>query len=275
MKKKETKKKTVKPGAKKQVKKPVKKAKAKIKKKIIKKIEEPKQKTKAKKEVKKPAKEKKETKKPAKKAALKKPVKKPKEKAKKTTPKQKITKTSGIALREKETKKIAMPKTKPAKPARTIKVIAASPAVSISKTIKPEKTYQPAVFKKGLPAEYGKDRITLMTVDPWKLFAYWEVSGEMPAKLKGKLVLRVYDVTGIYFDGRNANIVFDIPVHERVGDGYIGVGPGRNFVVAIGIVTPDGSFAEIALSNNAATPAVMVTMEEGLLPQAIEPVGYL
>ena len=44
--------------------------------------------------------------------------------------------------------------------------------------------------------------ITLMTVDPWKLFAYWEVKEDTLSKIKGTLVLRVYDVTGIYFDGK-------------------------------------------------------------------------
>lgn len=270
MKKKETTKKTVKPGAKKQTKRIVKKATAKIKKKPTKKTEKAELKTKAKKEVKKPAKI------TSKKPVAKKSVKKTKEKAKKTTRKQKITKTSEIAaLREKEPKKIAMPKRKITKPARTIKPAEERYKVPIVKQTLPEKIYQPTELEKGLPAEYGKNRITLMTVDPWKLFAYWEVGGDTLAGLKGRLVLRVYDVTGIYFDGRNANIVFDIPVHERVGDGYIGAGPGRNFIVAIGIVSPEGDFTAIATSNTVATPAVRVSKEEGLLSQEIEPVGYL
>ena len=59
-----------------------------------------------------------------------------------------------------------------------------------------------------------------MTVDPWKLFAYWEVKENTRSKIKGTLVLRVYDVTGIYFDGTNANLVFDVPVFGRIGDSY-------------------------------------------------------
>ncbi|MBI5203351.1 MAG: DUF4912 domain-containing protein [Nitrospirae bacterium] len=241
-------KKTAKPARKKTAKKPLAKTKVKTKKKPIKEIKKPKKQAKAKKEVKKTAK----------KTAVKKPVKKIKEKAKKITPRKKITKASGIETAgEKEPKKIAMPGKKVVKlPARTLWAI----------ETKPENIYKD-VSKIGLPAEYGENRITLMTVDPWKLFAYWEVRGSTLAKLKGKLVLRVYDVTGIYFDGRNANIAFDILVHERVGDSYIGVGPDRDFIVDIGIVSREGSFTVIARSARATTPVLKAAAEEGTAPE--------
>ena len=241
-------KKTAKPARKKTAKKPPAKTKIKTKKKPIKEIKKPKKQAKAKKEVKKTTK----------KTAVKKPVKKIKEKAKKITPREKITKASGIEIAgEKEPKKIAMPGKKVVKlPARTLWAI----------ETKPENIYKD-VSKMGLPAEYGENRITLMTVDPWKLFAYWEVRGNTLAKLKGKLVLRVYDVTGIYFDGRNANIVFDILVNERVGDSYIGVGPNRDFIVDIGIVSREGSFTAIARSAKATTPVLKAVAEEGTAPE--------
>ena len=241
-------KKIAKPARKKTAKKPTAKTKIKTKKKPIKEIKKPKKQAKAKKEVKKTTK----------KTAVKKPVKKIKEKAKKITPREKITKASGIEIAgEKEPKKIAMPGKKVVKlPARTLWAI----------ETKPENIYKD-VSKMGLPAEYGENRITLMTVDPWKLFAYWEVRGNTLAKLKGKLVLRVYDVTGIYFDGRNANIVFDILVNERVGDSYIGVGPNRDFIVDIGIVSREGSFTAIARSAKATTPVLKAVAEEGTAPE--------
>ncbi|MDP2278873.1 MAG: DUF4912 domain-containing protein, partial [Nitrospirota bacterium] len=127
--------------------------------------------------------------------------------------------------------------------------------------------------KKALPVEYGEDRITLMTVDPWKLFAYWEVKENTLSKIKGTLVLRVYDVTGIYFDGKNANLVFDVPVYGRIGDSYIGVGPDKAFIVDIGAVSKAGDFVTIARSNQASTPALKVAKEEGALPQEIYEVG--
>lgn len=127
--------------------------------------------------------------------------------------------------------------------------------------------------KKALTAEYGEDRITLMTVDPWKLFAYWEIKENTLSKIKGTLVLRVYDITGIYFDGKNANLVFDVPVYGRIGDSYIGVGPGKAFIVDIGAVSKAGDFVAIARSNQASTPALKVANEEGALPQEIYEVG--
>ncbi|MDP2277570.1 MAG: DUF4912 domain-containing protein, partial [Nitrospirota bacterium] len=176
------------------------------------------------------------------------------EKEKKTAVKKKATEKAI----KKEPKKIAFPAKKIARiPHRTIEKIE-----SIAVTA-----------KKAFPAEYGEDRIILMTVDPWKLFAYWEVKENTLSKIKGTLILRVYDVTGIYFDGKNANVVFDVPVYGRIGDSYIGVGPDKAFIVDIGAVSKAGDFVMIARSNQASTPALKVAKEEGALPQEIYEVG--
>ncbi len=196
--------------------------------------------TKGKTKAKKPIKSKKETKEQGKKA-----VKKP-------------TAIKAEKAIKKEPKKIALPAKKIARiPQRTLKKIESIAATA----------------EKALPVEYGEDRITLMTVDPWKLFAYWEVKENTLSKIKGTLVLRVYDITGIYFDGKNANLVFDVPVHGRIGDSYIGVGPDKVFIVDIGAVSKAGEFVAIARSNQAATPALKVAKEEGALPQEIYEVG--
>lgn len=241
---------------KKPAKKPAKKPVAKMEKEIKKKTKTKKiKKTKVKKLLKKPV---------IKKAEAKKPAKKIKEKAKKITPKKKIAEIPEIEkVSKKEPRKIAMPKKRVARiPQRTIKKIEEKAEIS-------EKTYPLVISKKGLPVEYGEDRITLMTVDPWKLFAYWEVREDTLSKVKGTLALRVYDVTGIYFDGKNANIVFDIPAYKRVGDSYIGVGPGRDFIVDIGAVSRKGDFIAIARSNKVTTPAIKAAKEEGVLPEEI------
>ncbi|MCX5717033.1 MAG: DUF4912 domain-containing protein [Nitrospirae bacterium] len=194
-----------------------------------------------------------------KKTASKKPAARKAEKEKKTAVRKKATEKAI----EKEPKKIALPAKKiPRIPQRTLQKIEKSPTSLAIITA-----------KKGLPAEYGEDRITLMTVDPWKLFAYWDVREDTLSKIKGTLVLRVYDVTGIYFDGKNANLVFDIPVFGRIGDNYIGVGPDKAFIVDIGAVSKGGDFVMIARSNQAATPALKVAKEEGALPQEIYEVG--
>jgi hypothetical protein len=201
----------------------------------------------------------KEASKEQKKTIAKKPAVRKAEKEKKTTVKKKATEKAI----KKEPKKIALPVKKiPRIPRRTLQKIEKSVTAPVIITAKKE-----------LSAEYGEDRITLMTVDPWKLFAYWEAREDTLSKFKGKLVLRVYDVTGIYFDGKNANLVFDVPVLGRIGDSYIGVGPGKAFIVDIGVVSKSGDFVIIARSNKAATPALKVAKEEGALPQEIYEIG--
>lgn len=112
-----------------------------------------------------------------------------------------------------------------------------------------------------LPREYGDNRITLIARDPYCLFAYWEVTEERLNNLRedigrdANLALRVYDVTGIEFDGRNANSFFDIGIYERVGNWYIHTdNPDHSFCVDIGLITPRGNFVTISRSNTVTTP---------------------
>ncbi|MBT9537455.1 MAG: DUF4912 domain-containing protein [Nitrospirae bacterium] len=220
--------------------------------------------TKGKTKAKKPIKSKKEIKE-QKKTASKKPAVRKAEKEKK----------AAVKAIKKEPKKIALPAKKIARiPHRTIEKIERvasgnSPTREVRGFASTQEYGVAVTAKKPLPVEYGEDRITLMTVDPWKLFAYWEVKENTLSKIKGTLVLRVYDVTGIYFDGKNANLVFDVPVFGRIGDSYIGVGPDKAFIVDIGAVSKGGDFVMIARSNQALTPALKVAKEEGALPQEI------
>ncbi len=118
-----------------------------------------------------------------------------------------------------------------------------------------------------------------MTVDPQRLFAYWEARKDTHKRLGENLALRVYDVTGVDFNGQNANSFFDINIYERVGNWYIDVRrPESDFVVDIGVTDPDGNFVTVARSNKASTPQVRVSEEEGALPHKLYeeglPYGY-
>lgn len=117
----------------------------------------------------------------------------------------------------------------------------------------------------GLPHSYGIDRLVLMARDPFWLFAYWEITatkqGEFSrsygpaAWASTKNILRVYDVTGIDFNGGNAISFIDIPVSEEVDNWHIHVGePDRSFCVDIGRVFPDGKFIPLLRSNVVTTP---------------------
>ncbi|MDO8746404.1 MAG: DUF4912 domain-containing protein, partial [Thermodesulfovibrionales bacterium] len=206
-----------------------------------------------------------------KKMASKKPTVRKAEKEEKTAVKKKATERAI----KKESKKIALPAKKIARiPQRTIEKIERE----VKGLASPQEYGVAVTAKKALPAEYGEDRITLMTVDPWKLFAYWEIKENTLPKIQGTLVLRVYDITGIYFDGKNANLVFDVPVYGRIGDSFIGVGPDKVFTVDIGAVSKAGDFVAIARSNQALTPALNVAKEEGIAPEELygtsHAVGY-
>ncbi|MCE5194988.1 MAG: DUF4912 domain-containing protein [Nitrospiraceae bacterium] len=178
-----------------------------------------------------------------------------------------VKKTTKAGSKKKSSKNAVKKKTVASKKKPTKKI--AKKVLTKPKT-KQEKKTRTVVAKKAVTPISEDNKIVLMTVDPWKLFAYWELKQEMLLKTKGVFVLRVYDITGVKFDGRNANIVFDIAIHERIGNSYIGVGPGRAFIVDLGVILHGGGFLTAARSNKATTPPLSVSPEE----MAIFSVGY-
>lgn len=130
-----------------------------------------------------------------------------------------------------------------------------------------EAVYAPAIPE--LPEGYGDNRIVLMVRDPEWLFAYWEIRQDaMDSVLNthgimahdAKIVLRVYDVTDIVFDGTNAHKYFDIEVTGGARNWYIHVGePNRSFCVDIGFLTLKGIFLTLSRSNTVRTPRVSVS----------------
>lgn len=117
-------------------------------------------------------------------------------------------------------------------------------------------------FMGSLPLEYGKEHIALLARDPDTVFCYWEVprarlEKERARQGKGsRLCVRIYDITGIEFDGMNATSFFDQEVHERIGSWYFELRrPSHAFCADIGVRTPAGRFRTIARSNILFTPA--------------------
>ncbi len=115
------------------------------------------------------------------------------------------------------------------------------------------------------PQGYGDQKIVILARDPWWIFAYWEVrrdkEEDVLSKIKGegdspvKTILRVYDVTNLNFDGKNAHSHFDIELNNLANSWYINVGsPEKCWIVDIGIVTRNGSFHLLARSNMIKTP---------------------
>jgi hypothetical protein len=134
----------------------------------------------------------------------------------------------------------------------------------------------PPVPLETLPSEYGENGIILMTVNPYKLFAFWEVRKETLNVFKGKLTLRVYDVTDIDFDSMKANSFLDIAVRERVGKTYVNVSPSKEYIADIGIVY-NGIFITIARSPKVSTPGAGIPTAEEFLQEIFDDsirVGY-
>lgn len=122
---------------------------------------------------------------------------------------------------------------------------------------------------------YDKNYLVLLVRDPYCLYAYWELSarqkeiiaqefnctwGEVP------LVMRVYDVTGINFNGSNAHQHYDIPVHAMANNQYIKeVKANTSYCIDLGVVTLDGRFVTLLRSNIVSTPRDSLADGSGLV----------
>jgi len=119
----------------------------------------------------------------------------------------------------------------------------------------------PPVESMEIPDTYDKTRIAMMVRDPYWLFTYWEISRESFLELERSLggkwpecrfVLRVYDRT----DGEG---FFDIETGHGPRSWYVNVAPARLYQTAIGVMTPEGKFIELASSNVSGTPRAGVS----------------
>lgn len=116
-----------------------------------------------------------------------------------------------------------------------------------------------------LPSHYGTTRLTLMVKDPFWIFAYWELAPDYLESLEdaiskeeiqdSKMVLRMYDVTLIDFNGHNANGWFDIEVGHHVRNWYINLWTDDvSYIGDLGLRAPDGRFFTLARSNQVHAP---------------------
>jgi hypothetical protein len=130
-----------------------------------------------------------------------------------------------------------------------------------------------------LPSAYNQDRMVLQVRDTRWLHCYWEVAPDTWERLRRELgpeverakrVLRVYDVSHIIFNGRNAHRHFDIEVGSYADNWYIDTnGPGRSWCVDYGLRLSSGKFITILRSNVVHTPLdgpSWITDEEWMIP---------
>ncbi|KNZ70494.1 hypothetical protein Tfer_0676 [Thermincola ferriacetica] len=125
------------------------------------------------------------------------------------------------------------------------------------------------------PHNYNKNHLVLLIRDPYCLFAYWEFSEKQRSVLAEEyncswgevpLIMRVYDVTGINFNGRNAHSYFDIAIHAMADNWYLHhMKANTSYCVDLGVITPDGRFITILRSNTVTTPRDSLADGSGLV----------
>ena len=125
-----------------------------------------------------------------------------------------------------------------------------------------EQHVMPPVEAIEIPAGYNVDRIVAMVRDPYWILAYWEVTERKYHELerhfgdtwpKCKMILRVYDKT----DAKPTH--FDIAIAQGTRNWYVTVTAERRYQIAIGALSPDGKFEQIAISNIVETPSDRVS----------------
>lgn len=116
-----------------------------------------------------------------------------------------------------------------------------------------------------LPLDYGGSKLILIARDPYCIYACWYITAEDIEKVKKKIgedrfkesrfVIRMYDVTLINFDGKNANYTFDIDIDINANNWYIHLWRDNvSYCADLGVVTPKGDFYPIVRSNFVVTP---------------------
>jgi glycosyltransferase involved in cell wall biosynthesis len=111
------------------------------------------------------------------------------------------------------------------------------------------------------PVPLLADQISISMVRPQLGYTCWNVSGESVAVLRqqagdgfrnARMVVRLYDVTDIIFDGNNAHAFFDIEVGGNNGSHYFPVNrTGRNYIAEIGLRSGGGLFHPFGRSGAA------------------------
>ncbi len=107
-----------------------------------------------------------------------------------------------------------------------------------------------------LPPSYFKDQLVGLDVNPHWIHFYWDFSTRTDQHLKAHypLILRVYDVTYIEFNGANAQRTFEMEIDEKTRKYYVFVPqPGADYIAEIGY-KEGNKFIPVIRSNLVSTP---------------------
>jgi glycosyltransferase involved in cell wall biosynthesis len=111
------------------------------------------------------------------------------------------------------------------------------------------------------PPPLSQDHLVFVALHPRLAFLSWHVRPDAMELLRaargdvvdrGRLVIRVYDVTDILFDGYNAHWTQDVPVASRTGVHYQPLERlERNLLAELGLVLDSGEFCPLVRSATA------------------------
>lgn len=130
-----------------------------------------------------------------------------------------------------------------------------------------------------LPALLPRTHCVLIPRDPNFIYAYWDytredfdrISNQFKSDSGGsQLILRVYDITGIKFNGSNANHTWDLEVGYSTKNWYIQVWQDNaDYCVEIGLGRGD-NFTPLKRSNIVRTPPKSASKRDDLIWQDIK-----
>ncbi|BBJ27858.1 DUF4912 domain-containing protein [Athalassotoga saccharophila] len=120
------------------------------------------------------------------------------------------------------------------------------------------------VPKQSLPSTYYKDKFVGLEVNQNWIHFYWDFSPQTYEIIKNHphVVLRIYDVTYIEFNGTNAHRTFEMEIDEKMRKYYVYVPqPGADYLAEIGY-RENERFIPILRSNLVSTPPSMPRMAQ-------------
>ncbi|HOZ11437.1 MAG TPA: DUF4912 domain-containing protein [Thermotogota bacterium] len=113
-----------------------------------------------------------------------------------------------------------------------------------------------------LPSSYYRDTLQGLPVNPSWLSFYWDFSKQMSALVdrlsreNQPVMLRVYDVTFLIFNGSNAHRIWEYRINGKEKKYYVQVAsPAASYLAEIGYYNEAGVFVPLLRSNLVKTPA--------------------
>jgi hypothetical protein len=113
------------------------------------------------------------------------------------------------------------------------------------------------------PQFYGENVIAVIVQGPTAIYVYWEITWPLSGMVGDFLkvpfeslprLLRIYDVTDIWFNGNNEHWYRDIEINGQADDWFVhDLMPGRTYILELGI-SWQGRFLPIMRSKPKSTP---------------------